>query len=75
MTEDINYKTLETKLDAANVLAALLDSMGGSYDIPADRLFSNIQLDRMLILDYNEEKNVYNVRIENGVKPDESTSS
>ncbi len=62
---DIDYQALEGKLDLANVLASLLDSMGGSAEIDADALFTNIQIDRQLILEYNEEKKKFIVRIEN----------
>lgn len=62
---DIDYQALEGKLDLANVLASLLDSMGGSAEIDADALFTNIQIDRQLILEYNEEKKQFIVRIEN----------
>jgi hypothetical protein len=62
---DIDYKALEGKLDLANVLAALLDSMGGSANIDAEALFSNIQIDRQLILEYNEDNKQFVVRIEN----------
>lgn len=61
---DIDYKALEGKLDVANVLASLLQSLGGSAEIPADMLFTNIQVDRTLILDYNEEKKNYTVSIQ-----------
>jgi hypothetical protein len=62
---DIDYKALEGKLDLANVLAALLDSMGGSANIDAEALFSNIQIDRQLILEYNEDIKQFVVRIVN----------
>ncbi len=62
---DIDYQALEGKLDLANVLASLLDSMGGSAEIDADALFTNIQIDRQLILEYNEDKKQFIVRIEN----------
>lgn len=61
---DIDYKALEGKLDVANVLAALIQSLGGSAEIPADLLFTNIQVDRTLVLDYNEESNTYKVSIQ-----------
>jgi hypothetical protein len=61
---DIDYKALEGKLDLANVLAALLDSMGGSANIDAEALFSNIQIDRQLILEYNEDNKQFIVKIE-----------
>lgn len=66
MTEEdtINHKSIEGKMDLANVFAALLQSMGGHAEIPADLMFTNIQLDRTLVLEYNEEKNVYKVSIE-----------
>ena len=58
---DIDYQALEGKLDLANVLASLLDSMGGSAEIDADALFTNIQIDRQLILEYNEDKKQYDM--------------
>lgn len=73
MTDTVNYETLEGKIDLANVLSALLDVLGGSYDIPADKIFAHIQIDRTLILDYNKEKNVYNVRVERGNLVEQST--
>lgn len=70
---DMSYETLEGKLDLANVLSALLDTLGGSYDVPAEKMFAHIQIDRTLILDYNKEKNVYNIRVEKGTVVEQPT--
>lgn len=66
MTEEntMSHSDIEGKMDLANVFAALLQSLGGHAEIPADLLFTNIQVDRTLVLEYNQEKNVYDVRIE-----------
>lgn len=61
MTEDMDYQTLEGKLDATNILAAILAHNNDQYSVPASLVFSNIQIDRVLELSYNEDTQHFDI--------------
>lgn len=59
----MGYKEIEGKLDAVNVLAAILSHNNNKYSIPAELVFSNIQVDRILELNYNEETRSFDIEL------------
>lgn len=66
MTEEdtfYGYQDLEGKVDLANVLSAIIEQMGGSVKISAQTLFAMTQIDRTLVLEYNEEDNTFDAKI------------
>lgn len=64
----MDYKDLEGKIEAAHILAAIIDNMGGRYEIPATKLFANIQVDKMLVLNYNEENATFELELQEAEK-------
>ena len=64
----MDYKELEGKIEAAHILAAIIDNMGGKYEIPATMLCANIQVDKMLVLNYNEENATFELELQEAEK-------
>lgn len=64
----MDYKELEGKIEAAHILAAIIDNMGGKYEMPATRLFANVQVDKMLVLNYNEENATFELELQEAKK-------
>ena len=64
----MDYKELEGKIEAAHILAAIIDNMCGKYEIPATMLFATIQVDKMLVLNYNEENATFELELQEAEK-------
>lgn len=60
----MNLKDIEARLDAANLLSAVLESLGGKHTIPAEKFFEDIKIDKNLVLEYDEDAKEFRMYLE-----------
>lgn len=62
----MNLQDIEGRLDAGNILVAVLLSLGGKHTIEAEKFFEDIKFDKKLVLEYDEENKEFRLSLESG---------
>ncbi len=69
-----NVSPFEGKLDISHVVSVIMDHIGGSVRIPAEKFTASLTVDRKLVLEYDAESQDFILSVEQGLVNQEANN-
>jgi hypothetical protein len=71
---NVSPQPFEGKLDISHVVSVIMDHIGGSVRIPADKFTQSLTVDRRLVIEYDNEHLDFILSVEEGLVTQEADS-